>query len=343
LAAGNKNMSDPTTLKKLLEKPYLAGVMLSYRCTIACRHCLFACKPGNPNAVMSVSDAVTCTVEFSKLNRIVHLSGGEPFMFYDVLLSAARESSKRGFPPHMVQTNCSWCSSDEMVERRFGELRDIGMLGMYFSADPYHQEFVPAERVRRAIRIATDIFGADNIVGSGSAVLKNPDELEGIARDEGRLGERVRSVPPRMVGRAFFALSQYLDERPIPQLVRDRIWGAQWGTENCAIDFDPDTMMEVHGDPYGNLQTNCGVILGNIRDADISEVMTKDYILRHPIAGILATEGPEGPFSLLKLAEEKGYRRREGYAQKCAMCFEVRSFLRPHYPQFFGPAEIYED
>lgn len=336
-------MSEPRTLRKLLEKPYLAGVMLSYRCTIACRHCLFACKPGNPDAVMSVADAVTCIEEFSKLDRIVHLSGGEPFMFYDVLLSATKASSKRGFPPHMVQTNCSWCNSDEIVAERFKALRDLGMLGMYFSSDPYHQEFVPAENVRRAIRIATTIFGPDNIVGSGSAVPENADELENMTRDEEKLRERVRSAPPRMVGRAFFALSRYLDERPVSQLVQDRIWGPHWGPDNCAVDFDPATMMEVHGDPYGNLQTNCGIILGNIRDNDIAEVMTKDYIARHPIAGILATEGADGPFKLLEIAEEKGYRRREKYAQKCSLCFEVRSFLRPYYPQFFGPQEIYED
>lgn len=335
-------MNEPKTLKKLLEKPYLAGVMLSYKCTIACKHCLFACKPGNPDAVMSVADAVLYIEEFSKLGRIVHLSGGEPFMFYDVLLEAAALSSKRGYPPHMIQTNCSWCTDDGLVEERFRALRDIGLLGMYFSADPYHQEFVPAENVLRAIRIATDVFGTDNIVGSGSAVFRNPDELEKIAKDPERLKAHVRSAPPRLVGRAFLALSGYLDQRPVAELVQDRIWGPHWGPDSCAVDFDPATMMEVHGDPYGNLQTNCGVILGNIKDVAISEVMTRDYIMDHPIGGILA-EGPEGPFNLLKMAEEKGYQRRAAYPQKCALCFEVRRFLRPHYPQYFGPEEIYRE
>ncbi len=335
-------MNEPRTLKKLLEKPYLAGVMLSYRCTIACKHCLFACKPGNPDAVMSVEDAALYIEEFSKMNRVVHLSGGEPFMFYDVLFESAKLSSKRGYPPHMIQTNCSWGTTDEVGAERFRALRDIGMLGMYFSADPYHQAFVPAENVLRAIRIATDVFGPDNIVGSGHAVFKNPDELESLTKDPERLEAHVRSAPPRLVGRAFFALAEYVDKRPVPDLAKDRIWGPHWGPESCAVDFDPATMMEVHGDPYGNLQTNCGVILGNIRDNAVSEVMTKDYIMNHPIGGILA-DGAEGPFKLLEMAEEKGYQRRETYPQKCALCFEARRFLRPHYPQYFGPAEIYED
>jgi hypothetical protein len=167
-------------------------------------------------------------------------------------------------------------------------------------------------------------------VGSGFAALKDHDELGSITGDEEKLREHVRSSPPRTVGRAFFALSRFLDERPVPQLAPDRIWGPHWGPANCAVDFDPATMMEIHGDPYGNLQTNCGIILGNIRDVDIAEVMTKDYIMSHPMGKIFASEEREGPFTLLDMAEEKGYRRRESYTQKCALCFEVRSFLRPH-------------
>ena len=71
-------MNEPRTLKKLLEKPYLAGVMLSYKCTIACKHCLFACRPGNPDAVMSVANAALYIEEFSKLGRIVQLGQAPP-------------------------------------------------------------------------------------------------------------------------------------------------------------------------------------------------------------------------------------------------------------------------
>ena len=50
----------------------------------------------------------------------------------------------------------------------------------------------------------------------------------------------------------------------------------------------------------------------------------------------------EGPYAYLELAKQHGYVPAEGYAQKCHLCWETRKFLRPLYPETFGPAEVYE-
>jgi len=50
----------------------------------------------------------------------------------------------------------------------------------------------------------------------------------------------------------------------------------------------------------------------------------------------------KGPFGYLELATEKGYKSKERYPQKCNLCWETRKFLRPYYPETFGPGEIYD-
>jgi hypothetical protein len=59
----------------------------------------------------------------------------------------------------------------------------------------------------------------------------------------------------------------------------------------------------------------------------------------NPLVGLLAAEGP---FGLADLARrEHGFQVPLRAASKCALCYEVRKFLRPHYPHILGPAEVY--
>ena len=105
----------------------------------------------------------------------------------------------------------------------------------------------------------------------------------------------------------------------------------------CAWEFDAGTMWEIHLDPYGNMQTCCGVIVGNADRTPLPELMAAGFGAGNPIVSALQEEGPVG---LLRMAEARGYRR-ERYVQKCHLCWQVRKFLRPHYPHLLGPDEIY--
>jgi hypothetical protein len=80
------------------------------------------------------------------------------------------------------------------------------------------------------------------------------------------------------------------------------------------------------------------VILGNLSRGSVREQGEKGWPGAEPIVSLLKTEGPVG---LFPLAERFGYRRREAYRQKCALCYELRCFLRPHFPHVFGPDEVY--
>ena len=96
-------------------------------------------------------------------------------------------------------------------------------------------------------------------------------------------------------------------------------------------------MWEIHIDPYGNIQTCCGIVLGNAHRTPLPDVMETGFT-HNELAGIVHDQGP---FGLLRIAVERGYRTRDGYPQKCNLCWEVRKFLRPYYPEELGPDEIY--
>ena len=106
---------------------------------------------------------------------------------------------------------------------------------------------------------------------------------------------------------------------------------------DCFIFYDH--LWEFHLDPYGNLQTNCGVVLGNAKRTPLAEIVDPNRISANPIVRILADRGPLG---LLEHAAEKGLEPRDGCGQKCEVCFHARSFLRPHYPEILCPDEVYD-
>jgi len=306
----------------------VAGIIWTYQCSAACRHCLFACGPGRPHVVMSTADCLACLRAFHELRRVIHLAGGECFLFYDEMLAMCREAQRQGVAPHFVETNSSWCTSDAVVDRRFRELRDAGILGVLLSCDPYHQEFVPAERVQRSYLRAVELFGEQNVMG-GAVSASCGAELEAIARDEAALRDHVRSHPPGwIVGNAAKHLAQYLDRRPLEAFEQER----------CADQFDIDRTWEFHFDPYGNLMTNCGIALGNARRMPPSELLTQESIAANPLVRIVCDEGPVG---LMRLAAARGLTPRIGYVQKCEVCYHARAFLRPHFPHILCPDEIY--
>jgi len=325
-------MTEQRSLKSLGEEGYRRGqVMLTYKCTAACRHCLVMASPKQAAIATDVPRAVEYVEEFWKRDRWTLLAGGEALIFYDRVLEIIRRSQERGIPIAFVETNASWCVSDEVTVRRFTQMHEAGLMGMYFSLDPYHQEFIPVENVQRGVRIAEQVFGGDNLYFSEDR-LKTPHLWREITRDERKLAEWVRSHPPGMVGRAAERLSQYLDPKPIAEIAKD----------NCAKALDLDSLVEIQVDPFDVVRPDMcsGIMIGNARQAPLSEIITTAYAMTNPVVRTLRAHGPVG---LLEMGKDKGYQPRETYVSKCHLCWEVRKFLRPHYPGLFGPREIYEE
>ncbi len=314
----------------------VAGLILTYRCTIACAHCLFNCSPRQPRRAMTVEQGVRYIRLLRTTARVVHIAGGEAMMEYDTVLAICREADRRNARPHFIETNASWCTSDALARRRLTELWAAGVRGLYISADAYHFAFVPVDRYRRCLEAAVARFGEENVIAP-RLTEEQAQASRRVGRDPARLAEMVRNSPPQLVGRAGEELARHLPCREIEDMAGDGMWHDAPLGMACAQEFSPATMWEMHLDPYGNLQTCCGVLLGNVERTPFAELLATQFGTDNPILNAVRTEGPVG---LLRMAEARGYQRAR-YVQKCHLCWQVRKFLRPHFPAILGPDEIY--
>jgi hypothetical protein len=287
-------------------------------------------------------DAEQCVETLGFLHetgRVIHIAGGEAMLYWDILSESVRISHREEKSPHFIETNCSFAGDETVVRERLEFLAAHGVRGLLASADPYHQEFVPAEKFLRVRRIAKEIFGEHNFWGPNVS-----DEeiraLEPITADEETLKNHVRAHPPCIVGSAQSELAHLLDRYP-PDDERLPAWGWTGLTEDfhCLQQFRSDTMWELHIDPYRNIQTNCGMILGILPETTP--------------AGLLA-DGPEkanrfveavceyGALGLAELARrEYGFTLPSKVSQNCELCYLTRTFLRQFHPEVFGPKEVY--
>ncbi len=321
------------------ERYGVAGLLFTYRCSIRCKHCLFGCASDRPGVVMSPRQVADGLATLHETGRVVHVAGGEAMLYWDQLSEGLHTAYAEDCPPHFVETNCLFAVNEHVVAERLEFLAEHGVRGILASADPFHQEMVPPERFLLVRRRAIELFGESNFWGpelSDQEVM----ELPSIARNPERLRDYVRSHMPVMVGSALRELAQYVDQfdPADPRLPRMGWRGPRRGT-TCLDQFSAETIWELHLDVYGNIQTNCGMILGRVPETTPAEVLARGPENANEFIRIVCEQGPLG------LAEAA--RRRYGFAwpekvsQDCELCFHARKHLRRFHPDVFGPAEVY--
>jgi len=332
-------MIDEVGLVKAGRQCRVAAILFTYRCSIQCRHCLFGSAPDRSDVVMTARQCADGLGLLHETGRVIHIAGGEAMLHWDVLTAAIRLANEEGNAPHFIETNCSFATDEHKVRERLIFLADHGVRGLLASADVYHQEFVPAERFLRVRKIACEIFGEENFWGP-----KNSDaeirEFESITADDGRLCEHVRNNPPGMVGSAQRLLSRYLDRYALNDSELPK-WGWKGPVEDahCMQQFQSDTLWELHIDPYDNIQTNCGIILGKLPETQPAALLTDGPEKANRFVRIVCESGPWGLADFAR--REYGFALPEMVTQMCHLCYVTRTFLRRFHPDVFGPEEIY--
>jgi pyruvate-formate lyase-activating enzyme len=317
----------------------VAAILFTYRCSIACRHCCFCAAPGRPDVAMTARQCADGLRLLHETGRVIHIAGGEAMLYWETLSEAIRLAHEDGNAPHFIETNCSFAKDDRTARERLEFLAAHGVKGLLASADAFHQEFVPAGRFLRVRRIATEIFGERNFWGSRKSEAEIRD-LESVTADPDRLREYVRSGPPSMLGSAHRELARFLDHyAPRDNRLPAWKWRGSREETDCGYQFRADTMWELHLDPYGNLQTNCGMILGKWPALTPAALFARGP---ETVNRFVRTVCEGGAVALAELARrEHGFVLPERVTQTCELCYLTRSFLRRFHPDVFGPQEIY--
>lgn len=317
----------------------VAALLFTYRCSIACRHCCFGCASDKPDVVMTPRQCADGLALLHETARVLHVAGGEVMMYWERLADGLTLAHEEGHAPHFIETNCSFAVNEQIVRERLEFLCSHGVRGLLASADPFHQERVPPERFILVRRLAREIFGETNFWGPRQSDEEIMD-LPSVVRQPERLREYVNSNHIVMVGTARRELARYLDQfDPQDDRLPPMGWLGRRSGKTCMDQFSADRIWEFHIDPYGNIQTNCGIVLGHVQETTPAEVLARGPENANEFTRIVCESGPLGLAEVAR--SDYGFVWPESVSQDCELCFLARRHLRRFHPEVFGPAEVY--
>jgi len=314
-----------------------AGLMLTYKCNCACEFCYYNCSP-DKGGLMPVDTAISAWQSLKVLagdNAKIHFTGGEPFLYWDRLQEVLDQAQKQNLGKvDLIETNGFWATSEKIVTQRLKKLNELGMNRFKVSTDPFHQQFVDIEPVRRLADIAVEILGPERVLVRWQKYLDNPTDMKNLspAELERQYINAIKDYPCRFTGRAAGRLAELVTSKSIESLA----------AMNCKSDFLG--AKGVHIDPFGNVfsGTCSGIIVGNINHSPLDDIW-KQFDPRS--SGLIGTLFNKGPCGLLDEVEKQGYERAEFYAGKCHLCTSIRQFFFNSglEKSVIGPAECYSD
>jgi len=262
--------------------------------------------------------------------------GGEPLLYFDLLLNLITEARAQGIHDRDIITNGFWGEDEARASRYAKGLKDAGLTQMVISADAFHEEFVSLDAVRGAIRAAKEArVGRIKISAKslGETHIDNPfhQRTKQILRElssEFDVDE-VAIGPIMMIGRAADELARYLPHGAMREGKCAKV---------ASLTAESPSYIEI--DPDGWVLTCCpGIAIGKAGQKSVSDIVREYDHRKHAILSVLLKEGGEG---LLRLAASKGFNPSGRYASTCHLCFAARRFLRPEYPEILAPDCFYE-
>lgn len=151
--------------QETMDMPFLSnvGLMLTYKCTIACPHCIVQAGPDRKEE-MSLEAACAWLDQIRAYHngvvRGISLTGGEPFYNIQKLVQIADHANQLGLIVSVV-SNAYWASTPERALEILARCSSIQMLSV--SADIHHQELIPLQNVKNAVWAAKKLDKLYNI------------------------------------------------------------------------------------------------------------------------------------------------------------------------------------
>ncbi|HIE39212.1 MAG TPA: radical SAM protein [Anaerolineales bacterium] len=128
-------------------------LLLTYQCNYECDHC-FAWGSPSQEGTMTLAQVRDITRQAQELGTVewIYLEGGEPFLYYPIMVRAAQEAAALGFHVGIV-TNDYWATA---VEDAVEWLRPfVGIVDdLTLSTDLFHYDEVMSAQARNALAAA---------------------------------------------------------------------------------------------------------------------------------------------------------------------------------------------
>ena len=295
----------------------LEGVhfLLTYKCDMECDHCFVWGSPKSKGA-FTLRQVRNILKEAKKLRTVTRIAfeGGEPFLYYPIMVKAAKEAANLGFSVEVL-SNCYWASSPEDAVEWLLPFAELKGLKLSLSSDLYHGEEWEIGAVRNAVEAANTLKMKTGVIAVKypSAETQNPHTIEGAEVGLWELMYR---------GRAASELVKEAGKKPWREFTK------------CPYE-DLANPTRVHIDPLGHVHICQGISIGNAWQKPLSEIIEEFNPFEHPILKPLINGGPA------ELVEKLGLLHEENYADACHLCYATRSLLRGSYPQILAPDQMY--
>ncbi len=283
--------------------------LLTYQCNIGCDHCFLFSGPRAPG-VFAADDLQRALDQIARVPSItaVCFEGGEPTLYYPLLLEGLRLARERGLQTSLV-TNAYWATSLADAALWIAPMIERGMSSMSVSDDALHFGSAAETPAKRAMAAAKALG-----LPASAIRTERPQVVE-----EG--GERKVAGGVMFRGRAV-GLTQGLPRQG-------------WERFTACPHEKLAAPSRMHLDPYGNLHLCQGVLLGNIWQMPLAELLAGYDPQAHSIAGPLLSGGPAA------LVETYDLLHEEGYVDACHLCYAARLALLERFPALLGPRQVY--
>ena len=296
----------------------LTGIhfLLTYSCNFECDHCFVYSSP-RAEGTFTLEQIRRVLAESVKTGTVewVYFEGGEPFLFYPLMVEGLRIAGDRGLKTGVV-SNAYWAISDEDAELWLRPFCELGVSDVSVSDDAFHypdEKYTPAKRaVAAAKRLGLPV---------GSICIEEPT-VEMGADEQQEKGAPVIGGGAKFRGRAVEKLIEGLPRRRWEELTE------------CPYE-DLRNPGRVHVDPYGHVHLCQGLSMGNMWETPLSELVSNYDADSHPICGPLLRGGPA------LLAREYHVEHDDEYVDECHFCYLLRLALIDRFPQFLAPRQIY--
>jgi MoaA/NifB/PqqE/SkfB family radical SAM enzyme len=285
-------------------------ILLTYQCTCECDHCFVWGSP-RQTGTLTLEQIEQILVQAKEAGvTSIYFEGGEPFLYYAILVRAVRKAADMGFSVGIV-TNAYWANSvadaEEWLRPFVGRLADLTV-----SSDLFHCRESMGERPQNALVAAKWLN-----IPTGLISIAQPDadapETHGQIEDQGAVMYR---------GRAALNLAP-------------RALGHPWERFDSCPHEDLREPGRIHLDPLGNLHICQGLAIGNLFEKPLRQICAEYDPDAHPICGALLAGGPAA------LVSEYSLSHAPEYADACQLCYQARTMLRPRFPGLLTPDQMY--
>ena len=256
--------------------------------------------------------------ELGTVNSI-YLEGGEPFLYYPIMVRAAQEAAELGFQVGIV-TNDYWATTVEDAVEWLRPLAGI-VQDLSVSTDLFHYDEVVSARARNALAAAEQLG-----ISVGTLICEVPEGVAGSPAQSA--GEPVES------GRAADAAAVMFKGRAAVKLV-EGVARRPWREFNECPYETLDDPGRVHVDHLGNLHLCQGITMGSLFEHSLTEIVATYDPQAHSVVGPLLAGGPAA------LVERYDLPHEEAYVDACHLCYEARVMLRERFPEVLGPGHVY--